>query len=336
MFPLMSHGANLFNICPFPDSSALYVQNWFPIRPAVWPQFPSLLNCWSHKTTHNAALGYRGANCLSLCPFPDESTDMYQIWYQSVQPFDSFPRRLNVWPPNPPPPRHATWGIEGWLVFSLCPFPDESADVNQSWCQSAQPFDSFPWLLNDWPPKTPQMPPCVSQGNLFGVYPFPDESAHGYQMWCQSDQPFDIFPWLLNLWPPNPPNVEGRIVFSICPFPDESADVYHIWCQSVQSFDSLPRLLDLWPPKPPPPPEMPPCVLRFNWFGIYPFPDESAHVCQIWCQSVQRFGSFSWICAKLVQLLATGRAVSRKNTPKNNIYTSKMIIPARTYRHQRH
>ena len=84
------------------------------------------------------------------------------------------------------------------------------------------------------------------------------------------------------------------------------------------------------------PPQMPPCVLRFNWFGIYLFPDESAHVCQIWCQSVQRFGSFSWICAKLVRLLATGRAVSRKNTPKNNIYTSKIIIPARTCRHRRH
>ena len=152
MLPLMSHGANLFNLCPFPDSSALYVQNWIPIRPAVWPQFPSFFNCWSHKTTHNAALGYRWANCLSLCPFPDESTDMYQIW-----------------------------------------------------CQSVQPFDSFPWLLNVWPPKTPQVPPCLSQGNLFGVYPFPDESAHVYQIWCQSDQPFDIFPWLLNLWPPNPP-----------------------------------------------------------------------------------------------------------------------------------
>ena len=77
------------------------------------------------------------------------------------------------------------------------------------------------------------------------------------------------------------------------------------------------------------PPEMP---RVFNLFGIYPFPDESAHVCQIWCQSVQPFGSFSWICATLVQLLATGRAVSRKNTPKNNIYTSKIIIPARTCR----
>ena len=102
----------------------------------------------------------------------------------------------------PPPPCHAPWGIEGRIVFI---FPDESTDVNQNWWQSVQPFDSFPWLLNVWPPKTPQVPPCVSWGNLFGVYPFPDESAHVYQIWCQSDQPFDIFPWLLNLWPPNPP-----------------------------------------------------------------------------------------------------------------------------------
>ena len=79
-----------------------------------------------------------------------------------------------------------------------------------------------------------------------------------------------------------------------------------------------------------------PFILRFNLFGIYPFPDESAHVCQSWCQSVQPFGSFSWICSTLVRLLATGRAVSRKNTPKNNIYTSKIIIPARTCRHQHH
>ena len=173
--------------------------------------FRSLLNCWSHKTTHNAALGYRGANCLSLCPFPDESTDVNQIWCQSVQPFDSFPRILNVGPPNPPPPRHAPCGIEGWLVFSLCTFQDESADVNQSWCQSVQPFESFPWLLNVWPPNTPQVPPCVSQGNLFGVYAFPDESAHVYPIWCQSDQPFDILLWLLHLWPPNPPpHISGK------------------------------------------------------------------------------------------------------------------------------
>ena len=63
---------------------------------------------------------------------------------------------------TPPPPRNATWGIEGRLVFSLCPFPDESADGNQGWCQS----DSFPILLNCWLPKTPQVPPLCLEGQF--------------------------------------------------------------------------------------------------------------------------------------------------------------------------
>ena len=121
---------------------------------------------------------------------------MYQIWRQSVKQFDSFPRHFNLWTPQTAP-----WGIVGRLVFSLCPFPDESADVNQSWCQSVQPFDSFSRLLNVWPPKTPKCP-RVSKGNLFDVYPFPDESAHVCQIRCQSVQPFDSFNILLNLWPP--------------------------------------------------------------------------------------------------------------------------------------
>ena len=111
-----------------------------------------------------------------------------------------------MWPPNPPPPRHAPWGI-GWLVFSLDahsqmnPQTWTKVGANRSRCLTASPD------LNVWPPKTPQVHPCVSRGNLFGVYPF--------------------------LTPP-PPNVEGRIVFSLCPFPDESADVYQIWGQAVQ------------------------------------------------------------------------------------------------------
>ena len=39
---------------------------------------------------------------------------------------------------------------------------------------------------------------------------------------------------------------------------------------------------------------------------------------------------------RLVRFLATVGADSHKNTPKNNIYTSKIIIPARTCWHQRH
>ena len=187
MLPLLSHGANLFNLCPLPDSSALYVQNWFP---AVWPNFPVFWIVDPIKPPKMLPCGIVGQNVFSLCPFPDESTEVYQIWCKWVHPFDSFPRLLNLWP-LPPPPRHAPWGIEGRLVFSLCPFPDESADVDQSWCQSIQPFDSFPRPLIVWPPKTPKYPPCVSRGNLFGVYLFPDESTNvvpiGQAVW--------ILPW---------------------------------------------------------------------------------------------------------------------------------------------
>ena len=31
-----------------------------------------------------------------LCPFPDESADVYQIWCKSVQPFDSLPRLFDL------------------------------------------------------------------------------------------------------------------------------------------------------------------------------------------------------------------------------------------------
>ena len=205
MLPLVSHGASLFNLCPLPDSSALYVQNWFRIGPAVWPNFPVFWIVDPIKPPKMPPWGIVGRIVFSLCPFPDESTEVYQIWCKSVQPFDSFPRLLNVWPPNPPPPpRHAPWGIEGRLLFSLYPFPDESADVNQSWCQSVQPFYSFPWPLIVWPPKPPprpKCPPCVSRGNLFGVYPFPDESTNLVPI----GPVVLIFPWFLNLWPPIPP-----------------------------------------------------------------------------------------------------------------------------------
>ena len=147
MLPLVSHGANLFNLCPFPDSSALYVQNWFQIRLAVWPQFPRgivglIVWAYVHTQMNPQRCTKFGANRSSRLT---ASRDF-----------------LNVWSPNPP--RHAPWGIEGWLVFSLCPFPDESADVNQSWCQSVQPFDSFPCLLNIWPrsPPPPSALLCLS------------------------------------------------------------------------------------------------------------------------------------------------------------------------------
>ena len=270
---------------------------------------------------HNAPWGIVEWLVFSLCPFPDESADVNQSWCQSVQPFDSFSRRLNVdslkLPKCPPlcpegqfvwrisvtrwicrcvpnlvpigpavwqlqqtfefvtrKPLKCPWDIEGRIVFSLCRFPDESADVYQMWCQSVQPFDSFPILLNLWPPTLPRNAPWGIEGRLgFSLCPFPDESADVNQSWCQSVQPFDSFPdfWMFDHWNPQvppPPFVARGNLFGVYPFPDGSADVCQIWGQSVQPFDSFPRLLNLWHPLPPPS-EMPPGVLRGDLYLAY-------------------------------------------------------------------
>ena len=173
------------SLCLFPDESADVYQIWCQsVQP--FDSFSKLLNLWPPKPPPpQCPRGIEGRIVFSLCPFQDESADMYQIWCQSVQPFDSFPRHLNLWPPKTP--WNAPWGIAGRLVISLCPFPVESADVYQIWCQSVQPFDSFPRHLNLWPPKTPWNAPWGIAGRLvISLCPFPVESADVYQIWCQS------------------------------------------------------------------------------------------------------------------------------------------------------
>ena len=229
MLPLVSRGDNLFNLCPFPDSSALYLQNWFPIRPAVWPQFASLLNCWSHKTTHNAALGYRGANCLSLCPFPDESTDMYHICCQSVQPFDTFPRLLNVWPHNPPPPPPPDMPpgvLRGDLYLAYAhsqmnPQTWTKVGANRSSRLTASPDC---WMFD--PLKLPKCP-LVSLMAICLAYIHSQMNMHMCTKFdANQTSRLTSSPdfWICDpLTPPH--NVEGWILFSLCPFPDESAGV---------------------------------------------------------------------------------------------------------------
>ena len=153
MLPLVSHVANVFNLCSLPGSPALYVQNWFPIGPAVWSHFPGFWIVDLLKTP-NCPWDSEGRIVFSLCPFPDESVDVYQIWCQSVQVFDTSPYFWMCDPLTPPMPL----GYWGRIIFSLCPFPNESADLYQIWCQSVLPFDSFSRPLNVWPP-TPH-PKC--------------------------------------------------------------------------------------------------------------------------------------------------------------------------------
>ena len=62
---------------------------------------------------------------------------------------------------------------------------------------------------------------------------------------------------------------------------------------------------------------MPPCVSRGNLFGVYPLSDESAHVWQIWCHSVQPFGSSSRICANVSSSLS--RATRAKTRQKQHL-----------------
>ena len=305
MLPLMSHGANLFNLCPFPDSPALYVQNVFPIGPAVWPHFtgfwivdplnpPPPPKCRRGVSWGELFLAYvhsrmNPQTCSEFCA------------NRSIR-LATFPD-LSLWPPKPPPP-NAPCAIERRIVFSYVHSQTNPQTCTKSLCQSVEPFDSFPRHLNLWPHKTSpppkKKPPGVLCGDLYLAnvhsqmnpqtwtilganrssrltaspefrmfdplnHPVPLVSRRAIclayihsqmnlhmcaKFCCQSVQPFDSFNRLLNLWSPKTPqnapwDIEGRIVFSLCPFPDESVVVYQIWCQSVQLFDSFPIRLNL-------------------------------------------------------------------------------------------
>ena len=167
------------------------------------------------------------------------------------------------------------------------------------------------WPLN--PPKCPSLCLGGGGGNLFGLYPFPDGSADVCQIWCQSVHPFDCFPRLLNLWHPNPPPVMPPGVLR--------GDLYlayvhyqmnpQTWIKVGANRTASKYFWNVDPPRTPKCP--PPCVSKGNLFGVYPFPYELPHVCQIWFQSDQPFGSFSRFCLRLVRLFAAVRAGSRNN-----------------------
>ena len=180
--PLVSHGDNLFNLCPFP------VQNLLPIGPPVWPHFPGFWIVDPLKPPKMPLWGLVGRIVFSLCPFQDESTYVYRIWCQS--------------------------GIK------LCPFPDESADMYQIWCQSVEQFDSFPRHLNLWPPKNTKMPPGVLWGDWYLAYVY---SRMNPQTWTKvgANRPSRLTAspdvWMFDpLKPPSAPwCLEGQFLWRI-------------------------------------------------------------------------------------------------------------------------
>ena len=95
--------------------------------------------------------------------------------------------------------------------------------------------------------------------------------------------------------------------------------------------------LNCWPPKTP---KCPLCIEgQFVWrIFLYTFTYiMNLHMCaNFGANRSNRLVAFLEFVLRLVRLLAAVHVVSRKNTPKNNIYTSKIIIPARTWQHQRY
>ena len=103
------------------------VPNLVPIGPDVW-QLSQTCICDPIKKTEMPPGVCRGELYLAMSiprrsrrrvPFPNESVHLYQIWCQSVQPFDSFPTLLNAWPHNPPPPPNAPGVLRGELYLAM-------------------------------------------------------------------------------------------------------------------------------------------------------------------------------------------------------------------------
>ena len=93
-----------------PRFTCIICAKFIPNRSSRLTTFHTLLNCWHPKPPQMPPWGIVGRIVFSLCPYPDESTDVYRIWCQSVHPFGSFPRLKFVTPLNPPKCPLWHWG----------------------------------------------------------------------------------------------------------------------------------------------------------------------------------------------------------------------------------
>ena len=272
---------------------------------------------------------------------PDESADVYQSWCQSVQPFDSFSRLLDLWPPKTP--WNATlvlWG-EFYLAYvhSQTNLPT-CTKFGANRCSRLPVSPDF-WMCDPYTPA--QNVTVVLRGDLYLAHV---HSLMNPQMWtkvganrssrltassdfwiCDPLKPPEMPPGLL--WgelylaydhsqtkPPTCTNFDAnrcsRLTASrrfeiVTPNPPPQSPLWY-WGATCIYPMSIPRwirrrepklmpigaavwqparLLNVWPLTH----QVPPFVWRGNLFGVYLFPDESAHVYQSVCQSIQPFDS---------------------------------------------
>ena len=147
MLPLVSHAQGQFvQPVSIPIFIFIICAKFIPNQSSHLTTFPSLLNCWHPKPPPQMSLWVSWGELFLAYVHSQMNPQMCtKFGANPSSRLAAFPD-LNLWPYTTR--RNALWGIEGRIVFSLCPFPDESADVYQIWCRSVQPFDSFPRLWN--------------------------------------------------------------------------------------------------------------------------------------------------------------------------------------------
>ena len=112
----LMHGANFCSTCVHSQIHLYYMCNIYSQRVQPVDHISQAFELLTPKTPKKMPpWGIVGRIVFSLCQFPDESTEVFRIWCQSVHPFGSFPR-LNLWPLKPP--LNAPCAIEGRIVFS--------------------------------------------------------------------------------------------------------------------------------------------------------------------------------------------------------------------------
>ena len=204
---------------------------------------------------------------------------MCKMYSQTVQPFDHISQSFELLtpPPNPPTPQMPPWGMVGRLVFSLCTFPDESTDVYQIWCQSVQPFGSFPRLEFVTPQQPPSMPPGVLRGELYLAYVhYQTNPQTGTKFGANRYSRLTASQYFWNDDPLNPPGMPPGVLRGelYLAYVHSQANPQTYTNVGANRSSRLTASLEFWichPLPPPPPPEMPPGALwgEMHWAYVH-------------------------------------------------------------------
>ena len=243
---------------------------------------------------------------------------MCKIYSQSVQPFDHISQAFELLTPvNLPQCRRAVSWDNFFLAYvhsQMNPQTCTEFSANRSIRLAAFPD------LNLWSPETPRNAPCGIEGWIVFSYVHSQTNLQTCTK-CGANRSNSLTAspdiWICD--PLKPPEMPPGVLWG---------ELYLAYVHSQMNPQTWTKVgakrtasQYFWIVDPLKPPKFPPCVWRGNLFGIYPFPYKFAHVCQIWCQSAQPFGSFSRIYAKV----SFGFSPPHARTPAKTRQKTKFI-----------